>query len=283
MPKNKLLASLFFCDTIYLYSMREVFMKKLIVIILVTILFVVGGVFFYLYQYTEVIEKKIIPVRIENISIKYVPGLSLEDANIINAAKEDSEIIKINELELNKEEINNISKYLKKLQKKEKNKKKNNKKLYELTINKTILDINEKDGLVTRNKKKTPVKINQEFYSYLESLLSNKNKELVKQYSFKEISFYCNKSTINVKNNLELFKDEFVFYPIQLDDNYETYNNGYKVSITVDQKINIYLYDNNIAYIIDKSGENEEKYYAVCVNRLYNIVNDIYTKSTSDE
>lgn len=258
-------------------------MKKLIVIILVTILFVVGGVFFYLYQYTEVIEKKIIPVRIENISIKYVPGLSLEDANIINAAKEDSEIIKINELELNKEEINNISKYLKKLQKKEKNKKKNNKKLYELTINKTILDINEKDGLVTRNKKKTPVKINQEFYSYLESLLSNKNKELVKQYSFKEISFYCNKSTINVKNNLELFKDEFVFYPIQLDDNYETYNNGYKVSITVDQKINIYLYDNNIAYIIDKSGENEEKYYAVCVNRLYNIVNDIYTKSTSDE
>ena len=190
-------------------------------------------------------------------------------------------IVKVQELKLSKEEIKEIKKYFRKLKEKEKQAKKDNIKTYQIIINNTVLDIYSKDGLVTRKKKTKPVKISQDFYNYIEELLNKEEKKLLKEYEFEEATYFYNKTTINIKNNLDLIKDQLVFYPIELDADYTKYNDGYDMNLTVDQKLHIYLYNNKIAYIVDQREETEEKYYAICVNRLYDILTKIYEKSTS--
>lgn len=252
--------------------------KKIFIGIIIAIMILMGGAFFYLYQYTEVFGDKLIPVNINKVSIYYVPGYSLDEANLLNIEKE---VVKKQEIKLSSEERKEIIKYFRKIKGKEKQSKKNNKKLYEININNTILEISEKDGLVTRKNKKNAVKISQDLYNYIEELINKDQQELVKKYEFEEASFLYNKTTINIKNNVKLIKDQLVFYPIEIEEDYNNYNNGYEMSLTIDQKLHVYLYNNKIAYIVDQRGETEDKYYAICVNRLYEILYKIYEKSTN--
>lgn len=255
-------------------------MKKFIIPIILVIIIVGIGVCFYLYQFTEVFGKKILPPSISSISIQYTPGLALDDALALNT--QEKEVIKPITLSLNKDEVNYLEKSFRNVKKISKAGK-DLKKQYEITINKNItISVYEDGALVERGKTKTSIKIPTEALGIIADAVEIHNEEVVKKLSFEKIILKYQGSSITVteEENLRYLKEYLTYYPVTLEGDYKTYHNGYDMEIILDDTTRIYLYSSNLSYISLKEGEKDVSTYAFISHDLYHLVQQIFDIST---
>ena len=250
-------------------------MKKVLVILLVIIIILGGGCFF-LYQYTDVFGKKIIPNSINSITIRYIPGYNLDAGEALNKEKE---CVKIQEIKLKDSDLIAVKKALRGIKK---NSSQNKNKLvdkYEVVINNDIvLKINNEKSLLKSGKEEIVVKVPSNSLDLFSDYINKNNKKILKSIDFKNIVLKMEGSSITIKNkdNIGYIKDYLLYYPITLEADYKQYENGYKIDMVIDDKTHIYLYNSNIGYLI--SGDN--KTYILFTEDLYSLLYDIYKVST---
>ena len=246
-------------------------MKKRIIIVLITLLIVSGITTFILYNYTEIFGKKLLPLKISTLTIYYTPGLDLETA----------ETIEIQELKLSQDKIKKMQPELNKV-KKIKEEKNITEKIYaKLVINKNVnlLIGNKANYLIDGNKTikiSLPTKLFNDIYEQIEK----NNKKVLTKIEVKEAILKNTQATIKISNdkNIKLL-NKHLNYPINLETDYKTYNDGYKFELTINSNITLFLYDNKIAYMIDKRKEEEKKNYIIIPDDVYIIAQKLYEAS----
>jgi len=246
-------------------------MKKLIPIIILLLLIIGGAVGFYLYQYTEVFGKKIIPIKYKTATLNYVPGFNLDKAVEMNKEKE---VVTIQTIK--KKDLDEVLKELKKVKKSES--KKEVVTNYQINIDKVVINIGEKYGTVTNGKKVTKIKVTDALINRIQEVTENNNDGIIKELTTEAVKVKLDGASITIKNedNLKYIKNDLYYYPIQLDADYKVYDEGYKAELQLDNNIKIYLYSNNIGYVVN----GEEKTYGIFQDDLLDLVNQIYEIST---
>ena len=255
-------------------------MKKRIIIVLITLLIVSGITTFILYNYTEIFGKKLLPLKISTLTIYYTPGLDLETAEKFNTEKEKT--IEIQELKLSQDKIKKMQPELNKV-KKIKEEKNITEKIYaKLVINKNVnlLIGNKANYLIDGNKTikiSLPTKLFNDIYEQIEK----NNKKVLTKIEVKEAILKNTQATIKISNdkNIKLLNKHLNYYPINLETDYKTYNDGYKFELTINSNITLFLYDNKIAYMIDKRKEEEKKNYIIIPDDVYIIAQKLYEAS----
>ncbi len=245
-------------------------MKKIIIpIIVILILALLGGGFYYLYQYTEVFGKKIIPTKINNITIEYVPGYDIEKAKGNNEL--DGIEIKIQEIKLDERKASIIKSDLRKITKSDKKTDDFNSKIELLLNDKTVIKINKNEGIINNNS----INIPNSLLNDIDAIIDENNEKILKTNSFESIVLKMNGSSITVKNkdNLDYLKNSLLYYPITLPNDFKTFDNGYKIEVILDNQTHIYLYENtNVGYI----QQQESSTFAVFDENFKDIINRIH-------
>lgn len=246
-------------------------MKKVIPIIILVLLIIGGAVCFYLYQYTEVFGKKIIPINYKTATLSYVPGYSLDAAKEMNKEKE---VVQVQTIK--KKDLEQVLKELKKVKKSES--KKDIVTNYEITLDKVIVKIGDKYGTVTKGKNVTKIKVTDSLISRIEEVVDNNNNGLIKELTTDTATVKLDGASISIKNedNLKYIKKELNYYPITMDADYKKYDEGYKAELQLDNSVKVYLYSNRIGYIVN----DEEKTYGIFQEDLLDLLNQIYEVST---
>ena len=248
-------------------------MKKIIIpIVVILILLLVGGGIYYLYQYTEIFGKKIIPTKINELSILYVPEYDLDKAKTNNDI--EGVEIKIQEIVVSGKELNELKKELRKISKSEKDFS-DFKDIVEISINnKTVIKINDKIGYVDKTKVNIPSQLKND----IDVLIEKNNKKILKTNKFESIVLKMEGSSITVKNkdNLKYLRDSLKYYPITLPADYKTFSDGYIIEVILDNQTHIYLYEKtNVGYI----QQGEEKTFAIFTGDFKEIIKQIHDVS----
>lgn len=247
-------------------------MKKVIPIIILILLIIIGAVCFYLYEYTEVFGKKLIPISYKTAKLDYVPGYNLDKAKELNTEKE---VVQIQTIK--KKDLDEVLKELKKV--KESKSKKEVDTLYEIVLDdKVTIKIGKNYGTVIKGKKETKIKIPEALISRIEDVVDNNNNEVIKELTTDTVTAKLDGASINIKNedNLKYIKKYLKYYPITMDADYKKYDEGYKAELILDNNVKVYLYSNRIGYIIN----GEEKTYGIFQDDVYDLINQIYEVST---
>ncbi len=247
-------------------------MKKVIIVLLVLIIILCGGGF-ALYQFTDVFGSKMIPKDIKSISINYIPGYDYDTGNKLNT--KDKKVVEVQTIKLSNEQIKEVKKYLRRIKEK-KTSKKDLPDRYEVVINdKITIKVNGESSIMNNKVVQMP----KDLVNLLDLYIEDNNKQVLKTIDFKTVLFKLDGSVITVSNkdNIEYIKNSVNYYPITLEADYKTYNNGYSIEMVFDNKIHLYLYkDSNIAYL-DNEGT---KSYVILTEELYDLLIDIYKVST---
>ena len=248
-------------------------MKKVIIpIVIIVVLILLGGGIYYAYQNTELFGKKVVPIKISDVSILYVPGYDIDDAKKLNSG--EKEIVKIQEIKINSKELKTIKNDLRKITKKEK-KNKDFKGKYEILVNgKTTIRINEKNGYIDKDS----VAIPNSLLNDIDALIDKNNDKVIKTNTFESIVIKMSGSSITVKNkdNLKYLHDSLLYYPMTLSADYKTFDNGYKIEAILDNQTHIYLYEStNVGYIQEKDNAT----FAIFTGDFKNIIKQIHDKS----
>ena len=248
-------------------------MKKVIIIVLLVIVFIIGGVF-ALYQFTDLFGSKIIPKDIKTITINYYPGYNYDTGSKLNT--KDKKVIEEQTIKLTKEQINEAKKYLRRIKEKQLKTKTQLLDRYEVIINDDITIKIDNEDSIMNNK---TIQIPKDGVKLFDLYIEDNNKKVLKTIDFKTVLFKLDGSVITVSNkdNIEYIKNSLSYYPITLDNDYKTYNNGYKIEMIFDNKTHLYLYEKtNIAYLTS----DDNKGYVVLTDELYSLLEEIYKVST---
>lgn len=249
-------------------------MKKRVFIIIGVIIIVLLCVVSYLFFFTEVFGKKLLPVSINNISIKYIPSNNLDyNERYVNEVN----------IKLEKADFQKVKSLIKKVKKSDL-KDKNSSGKYKVVINNDCeLIIGEDSSYVMRDKKRDIVTISDELYTEIENIVRKNNDKIFTKVNFKEVIIKKDSASITVKNkyNLELYKDCMSFLNVKLTDEEISKIGEYKMELIVDTNMHVYIYDNNISKIFNK--EKNETFFAVSNERLYTISDSIYVSSTKNK
>lgn len=254
-------------------------MKRKVPIIVGSVLFViliVCGVVFYLYQYTEVFGKKVIPAKVESIQIQYVPGI---DFKTIQKLNEKEEVVKVEKVSLSKEEIKSIKKHLSRVRESSIKKQSIDVESYQLVINdKIILHIGDEFGIVENGKKTTNVSISNEVIETIQNITNKNNKKILKKIETENIIVKLEGSSITLKDkdNLKNVQESLTYYPISLKEDYKNYQDGYKIEMILDNNTKVYLYESSIGCIVQKNNEETTNTYAIFTNGTYDLIQNIY-------
>ena len=248
-------------------------MKKSILIILVTVIIIAGGTLFYLYTYTDIINKKLIP-KVESLTLVYSPAYDYEAA--LEKNKGDTEFIKLQEINIGKKDLEELKKDLKAV-KEDESKEKKYTKIGELKINKDYrLIIGEKKGkLISKDNKETNVKIPTSLSSKMNKYIEDNNKKVFETPNYEKGVIKKDGAVINLTNktNIDIVKEALSYYRINQSDDYLTFDGGFKEILVLNDAMDIYLYSsNNIGYI--KTAD--QAYYVIFPNGLEEIVRTIY-------
>ncbi|MBP5679164.1 MAG: hypothetical protein J6X28_05020 [Bacilli bacterium] len=256
--------------------------KKIIVMVILIILILLGVGGFLLYRYTEVFGKKLIPLKMNSIVIQYAPGMELDQANKMNEGEKP--VIEIQEMTLKGAEKKEVQKALSKIQK-DKGSKEIFQDQYEVIINKKItLQVGNGVGYLQEGKKKTKVMIPDSTLETLNEIVGQNKKKVLKDIAFEKAQLKIEGASITVQNkdNIQLLKEALTYYPLTIESDYATYDEGYKAEVILDGTTHIYLYSNKIGYLITKDGETEIKTYVIFINDLYDFIQSIYKVSTEE-
>ena len=254
--------------------------KKIILIIVVVVLILLGVGGYCLYQFTEVFGKKLIPIKINSLIIDYVPGYDFNEANSFN--QEENQKIEIQKISLKGEELKIIQKELKKIQESSASKKDFYYK-YEITINKKVtLQVgNDSNGYLLEGKKKTQVSIPKTTLQKIDAIVEENNEKVISTLSSESFQIKMDGASISLKNpdNIKYIKNSLDYYPITVEHDYHTFQDGYRVELLLDNNIKVYLYDSKIGYILQKDGETDKSTFVIFTDDLYDLVQKIYNVS----
>ncbi|MBQ3307723.1 MAG: hypothetical protein IJG68_06000 [Bacilli bacterium] len=250
-------------------------MKKILLIIIPIVIILLGGVFFYLYEYTNVFHNKLIPT-INSVAIEYAPGMNYSEAEEKNKNLE-TPMIEMQTISLKDKKFEKIKKELKRI-KENTDSKKDNTYLAKLMINKNeVLYVGKKVGILQYKKKEKKVIITNSLLNDITTLIDKNNEKILETISFEKCVLKKDGASITLtnENNFKIIKNSLPHYKVSIADNFLTYENGIEGTVTLDDQTIIYLYNSNIGYI--KTAEKE--YYAIFPYELKNAVESIYKKS----
>ena len=251
-------------------------MKKALLIIIPIIILLLGGLFYYLYEYTNVFHNKLIPT-VDSIAIEYAPGMNYTEAQEKNKDLE-TPMIQIQTITLKEKNIEKIRKELKTIKENMDSKKENTTYLAKLNINKDeVLYVGEKLGLLQSKKKEKKVTITNSLFNEITTLIDKNNEKVLETFTFEKCVIKKDGAAITLtnENNFKIMKNALPHYKVNIDNDYLTYESGIDGTVTLDGSTIIYLYQSNIGYI--KTAETA--YYAIFPYELKEAVESIYKKS----
>ncbi|MBR3211241.1 MAG: hypothetical protein IKF71_04830 [Bacilli bacterium] len=255
-------------------------MKKgvFIAIVLAIILGTVGII--YLYQYTEVFGKKLIPLKIESIEVQYIPGYDIEAAE--QFISDEKVKIDVQKIQITGEDLITLKKELRDVRKS----KQKNEELYpvryKVIINEDlIMKVGNAAGDLQKDKEIKPIIVPASLDSHIEKLIDDNNKSVVKKISTETVKIKMEGASITIKSqdNLTYVKESLNYYPIHIDEDYKNYEGGYKITLFLDNNVQVYLYNEKIGYIAQKDGDKDISTYAIFTEDLYELINKIYDVS----
>lgn len=256
-------------------------MKKKIFIILILII-VLGGIgCCFLYQYTELFGKKLVPLKIKSIEIQYIPGYELGIGEQMNTSETID--IDVQSISLKGSELNTFKKELKKIKKATAKNEELYPVQYKVILNKkTELKIGSGVGDIQEGNDYTPIVIPKSTISELDSIVSKNNKKVLKNINTENVTIKIDGASITIQNkdNLKYIRDYLAYYPIHITEDYQKYDDGYKTTLILDNNVKVYLYNDSIGYISQKEGDNDTSTYGIFTNDLYGLIEDIYKVST---
>ena len=262
--------------------------KKWLFIVLGVILFIVlaGVGFFCVYQFTDVFGGKVIPKKIDSITIRYAPGYNIATAEALNAKEK---YIEFQEVSLTGDEFKNMKTQLSKIREKKEKSTQETDQLemvdnYEVLVNKKIkLLVGDKYGMVVDGKKKTTVVLSNSFTTQLQKIVDKNNKKVIKTIPTENVFIKMEGASIQIKSksNLKLIQDALSYYPVNINADYKNYDDGYHVEVILDNNVILYLYkDSALGYLSMKEGENDLSTFVVLQDNLYDLIQQIYETST---
>ena len=259
-------------------------MKKKVIIIVVLLILLLGGVgCFLLYQYTELFGKKLIPLKIQSITIQYTPGYDISTGEALNT--DEKQVIEIQEIKLKGSEFDSIQKAIKKVKKSSTKNEELYPVQYKIILNDSItLKIGDGVGDIQKGKTYTPITIPKSTIEAIDEVVSKNNEKVLKTISTETVTVKLEGASITIKNtdNLKYINDYLVYYPIQMTDDYKKYEDGYKIEMILDHDTKVYLYNHQIGYISQKDGETDISTYGVFTNDLYDLIYQIYETSIKE-
>lgn len=257
-------------------------MKKKLPLILggiVLLLAIAGVTVFCLFQYTEVFGKKIIPLNIKSVSIQYVPGYDLDTVATYN---EKEEVLPIQNIKLSGKDLTSFKGQVSKIRE---NKVKTTTKIlhhYNVVINDNVtVEVGDGMGYVLNGKRKKEVIIPNSTMNAILSIIEKNNKKILKNLTTENVTLKLEGSSISVKNedNLKYIKESLSYYPISIKEEYKNYQGGYKVEMVLDNNVKVYFYESGIGYISQKDGETDTSTYAIFIDNVYELAEQIYKVS----
>ena len=258
--------------------------KRIVIITIISILIIMGITSVLLYNYTELFGKKLLSLKINSITIQYIPEIDLKSVETIN--KETQSTLEVQEIKLSKEEIKNLQKEFNKIKKIKKEKISDEIYVEILIDKKSTLFIGNKKSYIKENNSISKISIPTNLFNKIYNIIEKNNKKIQKRIELKEAIIKNDQATITIsnENNKKTLKEKLIYYPINLDIDYNTYQNGYKYELIINNNIEIYLYEGyegKIAYIIDKSEEETKNYYAIFPKNTYTTIQKIYETSNN--
>lgn len=254
-------------------------MKKFLAIFVPILLLVIFVGVFFLYNYTEIFGKKIIPIKVNNVSIMYYPN---KMDNILD--KDGNSVVSEQEIKISSKNLKEVSSLLKKV-KINKNKISNKTFLSRVIINKDyILYINEKEGYIKNKKDNTNVVIPNSLYNYVYTKIEENNNKIFNKIDLKNIIIHGSgtKISVNNKDNLKILKESINYLPININEDFDKYNDGYKYTLDIDDNTHLFIYSNNVGYLTYTNDSSQNK-YVILKKDVYKIVNEIYDISTNEK
>ncbi len=253
--------------------------KSAIILIIVLVFILIGGGVYYLWEYTEVFGKKLIPIKVESITIQYTPGFSVKDANTFN--QDEKKTVEKQVLSLKGNDFKNLKRVVKGIKKGKNLSGEVFKDEAEIIINdKITVQISDGVGYVQKGKSKTKVKVPHSCYEEVMKMIDKNNQKVIQNFTAEAVTVKIDGASIAIKNpdNLKYINDSFAYYPVTIDIPYSEYENGYQAEIILNDK-RIYLYKDRIGYIVQKEGEQDTSTYVVFIEDLYDLIQQIYQKS----
>ena len=249
-------------------------MKKGIIFTIIIVLLLGIGIFL-LYQFTEVFGEKLVPIKIEQMTIDYVPGYSLEETKTLNQKKE---VVKVQTISISGKDFKKMKSEMHFFTKKNFTKKQFGGHQIDLHINKDVtIQVGNGYGYVIKKGKKTKIKIPNRTMNVIHQIIRKDQKKRVQSIETESVTVKLEGASITIKNaeNLGNIQKYLSYYPILLEDDYKTFDNGYLAELILDKNQKVYLYSSKLGYIIN--GEEQE--YGIFQEDLYNLVKKIYDYS----
>ena len=257
-------------------------MKKKIIFIIVGVILIgcIVGVLL-LYQFTEIFGKKVIPVKVNSITLRYTPGYDVKTAESLNTDKE--KFIEVQEIKLKGDDLQRIKRAVRKIKNYSSSTSEAIVDQYELIINNdVVVEVGEAKGIVVQGKKSTSVIIPSSTYQEIEKIVDDNNKKVLKTISTDTVTVKLEGASISIQNkdNLKYIKEYLFYYPVSIKEDYKKYDDGYKIEMILDQNVHLYLYNDKIGYLSQKDGETDTSTYVVFTNNMFDLIQKIYETST---
>lgn len=269
-----------YCIILGGYRMKK---RNAIILICVLVLILVCGGLYYLWEYTEVFGKKVIPLKIESIVVQYTPGFSLKEAETFN--QDEKKSVEVQKIPLKGEQLKDVQRVIHGIKKGKGTSEKIFHDDFEVIINdKVTVQMGEDVGYVIQGKNKTKVKIPSSCYEEVLKIVEKNNKKVITKISSDAITVKLDgaKMSIQNKDNLQYIHDALSYYPVAIDIPYAEYEEGYQAEIILSDKT-LYLYKDRIGYLVQKEGEQDTSTYVVLMDDLLDLVQQIYQKSIGEE
>ena len=251
--------------------------KYLKVFIVIGILIFVMILFLCLFFFTNIFKSTLIPMNVKNISIQYIPTYPISYEEQKN--EKEQNIYELITISLKKNDVKLVKSSLKKI-KKSIAKKKSDDAIARILIDQdTTLLVGEKQGVIIRDKKETPITYSNQFSDLILSYIEKNNQKIFEKISFEKASIYSDGAHISISNddNINLLKDYLKYYPINRLEDYNQYDGGSKMQLVLDNQNTIYLYSDHSAYCVLK---DKDPFYAAFPIELQEIIQKIIDLST---
>lgn len=204
----------------------------------------------YFYQ-TKENNDYLLPNKIETIELRYAPLYNISTANDLNSTNNfiNFQTIKLNDNDF--VEIYNIIKNLKE-----------DKSFYdcdciifdelELIVNDSYkITVGSDWGELEINNDKYPIKISSELYDKLINLEKINNEKIFNKIETNNISVSKENENVNIID--EAKKEEIIlntkYLKVNINDDYETYDDGYIYTLNFDNNVSLYIYNSKIGYL----------------------------------
>ncbi len=228
--------------------------KKIIIFIIVLIIICISIVCLFGLKYFYNIKENndyLLPDKIETIDLRYAPLYNISTANALNST---NNFINFQTIKLNDNDFVEISNIIKTL--------KEDKSFYdcdciifdelELIVNDSYkITVGSDWGEVEINNDKFPVKISSELYDKLINIEKINNDKIFNKIETNNISVLKENENINIID--EAKKEEIIsntkYLKVNINDDYETYDDGYIYTLNFDNNVSLYIYNSKIGYL----------------------------------